>query len=271
MFEIVDNLSHQKDAHSLRVGADFLYNDLKITYPRSIQGSYSFSSLASFQSGTYSTFTQTFGNPTATQTNPNVGFYVQDSWRVTPTFTLNAGVRYDLQFLDTIATDTNNVSPRVGVAWSVTPRTVVRASAGLFYDRVPLRPLANALLSADNTTNLDIVQQQSVNLAFGQAGAQESLEVERQLSHSATVNVNYQHVRGIHLLMSINQNVPGCSSKVDPLNLCRPDSAFQNNGEYSAAGDSQYDGLNISFLQRPARWGGYRVSYTFSKALDVVG
>jgi len=302
MFEIVDNLSHQKGAHSLRVGADFLYNDLKITYPRSIQGSYSFSSLPNFQSGTYSTFTQTFGNPVATQTNPNAGFYVQDSWRVTPTFTLNAGVRYDLQFLDAIATDTNNFSPRLGIAWSVTPRTVVRASAGLFYDRVPLRPLANALLSADNTTNLSIVQQQSVSLAFGQAGApafpsiistipsnvlislstmnrnlqtayseQESLEVERQLGHSATVNVNYQHVRGVHLLTSINQNVPACSSKVDAINLCRPNSAYQNNGEYSAAGDSEYDGLNISFVQRPARWGGYRVSYTFSKALDDVG
>jgi len=300
-FQLVDNLSHERGAHSLRVGADFLYNDLSITYPRSIRGSYSFSSLATFLSGNYSSFTQTFGNPVVSQTNPNIGFYVQDVWRVHPKLTINAGLRYDLQFLDTINTDTNNVSPRLGIAWAVTPKTVVRASGGLFYDRVPLRPLANALLASDNTTNFATIQQQSVSLAFGQAGApvfpnllnaapnvlisfatmnpnlqnaygeQASLEVERQLTNSATLNVNYQHLRGAHLIMSINQNVPNCSSSVDPLNLCRPISAYQNNGEYSSAADSEYDALNVSYIQRPTRWGAFRVTYTYSKALDDVG
>ena len=77
------------------------------------------------------------------QTNPNAGFYAQDEWKVSSRLTLNLGVRYDLQFLKTIATDTNNVSPRAGFAWSPfeSRRTVVRGSFGLFYDRVPLRAL----------------------------------------------------------------------------------------------------------------------------------
>ena len=89
------------------------------------------------------------------QTNPNVGFYAQDEWKVSRRLTLNLGIRYDLQFLKTIATDTNNVSPRAGFAWSpfASRRTVVRGSFGLFYDRVPLRALANALLSGGNTTD----------------------------------------------------------------------------------------------------------------------
>ena len=45
-------------------------------------------------------------------------------------------------------TDTNNVSPRAGFAWSPSAShdLVVRGNAGLFFDRVPLRAVANAIL-----------------------------------------------------------------------------------------------------------------------------
>ena len=51
--EVTDNLSYQAGEHAIRFGTDFLYNDDTITYPRSIRGSYSFSSLANFLNGTY--------------------------------------------------------------------------------------------------------------------------------------------------------------------------------------------------------------------------
>ena len=158
LYQIVNNLSHQAGAHALRAGVDFLYNDDRITFPRAVRGSYTFSSLANFLAGVYNNagFTQTFGATDVSQTNPNVGVYAQDEWKVGPQLTLNAGLRYDLQLLETINTDANNVSPRLGFAWSPfdSRRTIVRGSAGLFYDRVPLRALANALLSAGNTTDL---------------------------------------------------------------------------------------------------------------------
>ena len=175
MFEVVDNLSHQAGAHALRAGVHFLFNDSTITFPRAIRGSYAFSSLANFRLGLYnnSGFTQTFGNTVVSQTNPNVGFYLQDEWKVLPSLTLNAGVRYDLQFLETISTDSNNLSPRAGFAWTpfASRRTVVRGGFGLFYDRVPLRALANALLSSNNTTVLTETSQVSLSLSPTQAGA----------------------------------------------------------------------------------------------------
>ncbi len=306
LYEGTDSLSVQVGAHAIRIGADFLYNDDTITFPRTYRGSYSFSSLANFLNGVYTStgFTQTFGVSKIHQTNPNAGFYAQDEYKVTPSFTLNLGLRYDLQFLKTIATQTGNVSPRAGFAWSpfASRRTVVRGSYGLFYDRIPLRALANALLSAANTTNVGELQQFSISLAPTQAGApvfprilasptstagvlfnlstmdpnmknayseQGSFEIEQQLGRNTTLSVGYQHVRGLHLIISVNQNVPSCTA-VGTNNGCRPNPNYGNDSQYSSAADSHYDGAHISFLQRPVKWGYYRVSYTYSKALDDV-
>ena len=120
MYQVVNNLSLVAGAHSMRAGVDFLYNDDDITYPRSARGSYTFSSMPNFLSGTYNNagFAQTFGDTSVSQTNPNLGIYVQDEWKVNDAVTLNAGLRYDLQYLETISTDTNNLSPRIGVAWT---------------------------------------------------------------------------------------------------------------------------------------------------------
>jgi len=305
LYEGVDNFSHQAGAHALRVGVDFLYNDVTITFPRSINGSYAFSSLANFLAGTYnaSGFTQTFGNTVVGQTSPSVGFYAQDEWRASPRLTFNFGLRYDLQFIQSVATDTNNVSPRAGFAFMpfASRRTVLRGSFGLFYDRVPLRAAANALLSSGNTTNLTAATQASISLSPGQAGApvfpnitavaapgvlinfttmnphlqnayasQASFEIEQQVGRKGTLSASYQHLRGVHLLISINQNVAACAA-VGTNNGCRPNPNYANNSQYLSLADSRYDGLSVSYVQRPTRWASVRGSYTFSKALDNVG
>src|SRR4029078_1355946 len=112
--------SHQRGAHAFRGGADFLYNDDVITYPRSIRGAYTFAGMANFLAGVYNSagYTQTFGETTIAQKNPTVGVYAQDEWKVNPSLTLKGGGGHDLQFLQEINTDMNNLSPRVGFAWA---------------------------------------------------------------------------------------------------------------------------------------------------------
>ena len=306
LYQIVNNLSHQRGAHALRAGVDLLYNDDLITFPRSVRGSYTFSSLANFLTGTYNNagFGQTFGITELQQTNPNVGLYVQDEWKVAPDVTLNAGVRYDLQWLETINLDADNVSPRVGVAWSPfeSRRMLVRASAGLFYDRVPLRALANALMSAGNTTDVASLRQFAVSLSPTQAGApvfpnilsalvptvtlpnlttmdrdlrnafsrQASVEVEQQIGDRTTIAVGYEYLKASNLLMSVNQNVPTCVAS-GTNNGCRPNPSYANNSQYSSVGRSNYSGVHVSLTQRARRWGHYRVSYTLSKAMNDHG
>jgi hypothetical protein len=99
---------------------------------------------------------------------------------------------------------------------------------------------------------------------------QASVEVERQLGDRSTMSVGYQYTRGLHLIMSVNQNVPGCVA-AGTNNGCRPNPTYANNGQYSPAGHSNYHGLHLSFVQRPARWGNYRLSYTLSKSMNDVG
>jgi len=64
--------------------------------------------------------------------------------------------------------------------------------------------------------------------------------------------------------------VPGCVAS-GTNNGCRPNPNYANNNQYSSAARSNYHGMHVSFVQRPARWGNYRVSYTLSKSMNDVG
>jgi hypothetical protein len=63
------------------------------------------------------------------------GFWIQDDWKIRHNLTINGGLRWDY---DSAFDKKNNFSPRIGFAWSVNPKTVVRGSFGLFYDHFRL-------------------------------------------------------------------------------------------------------------------------------------
>lgn len=306
MVELVDNVSHQRGAHALRAGIDVVHNADRIVFPRARQGSYVFASLPAFLAGTYNNggFTQTFGATDVEQTSTNLAVYAQDAWNASSSVTFNLGVRYDLQWLETVKTDGDNLSPRVGIAWTpfAARSLVVRGHAGLFVDRVPLRSLANALLSAGNTTDLSNLRQITVSLSPGQAEApifpgvlralvpsvtlaslttmqgdldqaysrQAAVEVEQQIGRLSTVSLGYSYLAGKGLLMAINQNVPSCVP-AGSNNACRPIAAYGNDSRYSSAGRSTYHALIVTLGRRPSERGYYRASYTLSKAMNDVG
>ena len=69
------------------------------------------------------------------------GFYAEDQWRITSKLTLNYGVRWDFetglnQYF--YGTDYKAIAPRVGIAYSPNPHTVIRSGYGLFFDRYNL-------------------------------------------------------------------------------------------------------------------------------------
>src|SRR4051812_44660696 len=108
--------------------------------------------------------------------NRYAGAFANDTWRVTPKLTLNLGLRYDLQTpmwdrdnrlanfnfapgspgFGTLVTaqagdiqqrsfsslDTNNFAPRIGIAYQVNSKTVVRSAFGIFYGGLGFQAIA---------------------------------------------------------------------------------------------------------------------------------
>jgi hypothetical protein len=299
--QAVDTVTIQRGSHLVKTGADLLYNRINITFPGPLPGTYTFTSLANFQRGAYAQYQQAFGVPSLLQSNPNLALFTQDEWRPRADLTLDLGLRYDLQWLPRpIALDANNVSPRIGAAYAPGDgRTVYRASAGLYFDRIPLRATSNAI-------QRDGTRYQTAVLSFGQAGApswpnvlpafpsgvlvsistinpnvqnqynrQAALQVERAIGPVLAAQAGYAYVRGHGILMSRNVNVPTLTAAqaaaLGVANLGRPATGFGNISQYDALGDAWFNGLTLSLETRRAPWGGARVSYTLSRADDDAG
>jgi len=84
-------------------------------------------------------YQQGFDNPVYTANRPFGAFYWQDSWAIRPNFTLNYGLRYELDVqYGNLNTDKDNFAPRVSFAWDPFKdhKTVVRGGYGIFYSPV---------------------------------------------------------------------------------------------------------------------------------------
>ncbi|HJQ67736.1 MAG TPA: TonB-dependent receptor [Blastocatellia bacterium] len=299
LYEVVDNVTTQRGDHSVKAGADLLYNRVDILFPGALQGVYTFTTLDNFLAGAYGSFQQAFGAPSQFQSNPNIGLFVQDEWRARANLTINAGLRYDAQFLpDPINTDKNNIAPRVGIAYAPGDhKTVIRASYGIYFDRIPLRATSNALqrdgskyvvvqLSPTQPgapTFPNVLAAQPASLIIrpnitridpnieNSYSHQASLQIERELPGNASVSIGYIHLRGLHLILSRNVNVPRFPASAGVPNLGRPDPSWGNISRFESSGDSYYNGMIVSFNKRLSRWASTRVSYTLSKTIDNAG
>jgi len=109
-------------------------------------GVYLFNSLTDFLAGAPDQFRQAFGNPNVDFPVTSLGGFVQDHWSLMTQLTIDLGVRYDFERLPAAFNqDTNNLSPRIGIAWSPSARWVFRAGYGIFFDRYVLANLARAI------------------------------------------------------------------------------------------------------------------------------
>ncbi|HLX82667.1 MAG TPA: TonB-dependent receptor [Terriglobales bacterium] len=195
-YQFTDNFSWSFGTHDTKFGADFNYIPLQATFTVNYGGVYDFgtqslfpapfpqfNALQAYGLGMPADFVQGIGNPKDSFTNKALGLFWQDSWRVRHNLTLNYGLRYDIEFPPQlkpvsalaqagynilglqkgIQTDTNNIQPRIGMAFDPKGdgKTVVRASFGMFYDH----PLLGLYFLGDASDGSS-----SGQLAFGGTG-----------------------------------------------------------------------------------------------------
>ncbi|HET7872001.1 MAG TPA: TonB-dependent receptor [Terriglobales bacterium] len=165
-YEVADNFTTIRGHHTMKMGATFLYRGNHTESHTFFPGRFVFGNLPggilspclqvpaacgltaapstinplqSVSLGLPQFFQQGFGNPNYNYPRPYTSAFFQDSWRVKPNLTLNAGVRYELDSqYGALATDSNNIAPRVSFAWDPfnDKKTVIRAGYGIFFSPI---------------------------------------------------------------------------------------------------------------------------------------
>ena len=161
-----DTLSWVKGNHSLKFGGEYRrINNNNFGYT---PGTFNFPTIAAFLSDQANSFSANTSNGASRIYVNSIGSFVQDTWRMKPSFTLTLGLRYDWYGTPTEAggrfvvfdpttdslTHTSqpyqqsalNFQPRVGFAWDVfrNGKTVVRSAYAIMTDQ-PITGIVTAL------------------------------------------------------------------------------------------------------------------------------
>lgn len=153
-YEFADNFTVIRGHHSLKFGAYELLRGNHTESHTFMPGRFVFASLPGFlispqlagatinplQSASFGlpqVYQQGFGTPqVGNYTRPLTAFYAQDSWKIVPNFTLNYGLRYELDSqYSPLTTYKKDFAPRISFAWDPfkNHKTVIRGGYGIFY------------------------------------------------------------------------------------------------------------------------------------------
>ena len=182
--QLIEELSWTRGAHDAKAGVQVSHGRSAGDFRFLRDGTYTFRFDIPFDFANPETypvfFSQFVGSTNWDYSRWAGGVFVQDSWRMTPTFTVNAGIRYDLdgsytalnhlartdRGLSRARLDRDNVAPRLGIAWTPfrdSGRTLVRAGAGVYYDEnhssVARLLLTNSIL-VDRSVNIGALNPQ---------------------------------------------------------------------------------------------------------------
>ena len=166
--QIADSLTWLKGRHTMKMGLDWRWERLNVVQPPSPTGSFAFSTVgsdlpgvagtgnafASFLLGQVQTFAIDLQQTDIQERAHFQEYFIQDDWKVSDRFTINAGLRYTLNFpsteingqtavfnvqtrqLEYPGTEPvrplkkDNFGPRIGAVYRLTDKTIVSSGYG---------------------------------------------------------------------------------------------------------------------------------------------
>src|SRR3954454_1713783 len=157
-----DNLTFIKGGHTFKVGGAFQQNlDVQLADTFNLYQFPTINSYLAAKSGAaplgYTSYQASIGTVGAGYHSLFWNVFAQDSWQVRPNLMLTYGVRYDrfqapdpppgqpFAYSQSFRTPEANFAPRLGIAWSVTPKTIIRVNSGIFYEAPATNLWYNAL------------------------------------------------------------------------------------------------------------------------------
>lgn len=144
--QINESYARSAGAHLWTAGVNLNHVGENVANSDGLRGLYDFASLQEFMAGTPRDYRQVFAAREANFGVLSAGVFAEDHWTPRAGWTVDAGVRDDLESLPAgIAYRGNLISPRLAAAYAPTSRWVVRAGYGLFADRQVLANLNRAL------------------------------------------------------------------------------------------------------------------------------
>jgi len=232
--------------HQVVFGGRLRVDDISNSTTQNFNGTYTFGDIADYQAAEMALqacpapcptgvpgatqFSITEGKPLVTANYFDVGVYGEDTWRIRPNISLSMGLRFESQ---NYINDRGDFAPRVGLAWGLgkgrTPKTVLRAGSGIFYDRFQ----DQQILQSERLNGINQQQYVVTNPTFypyatvptGVAASlpttyrlapnlrasytiQSAIGIERQISKAVTGSVTYINSHGLHQYLTNNINAP---------------------------------------------------------------
>ena len=184
LYQFVDNVSWVKGKHNIRFGGEFRWIISPQTFTQRVRGDYEWNATSDYlndlapnpDNGDFGE--RSAGDIVYYGNKKAVYGYINDEWRVTPTVTINAGLRYEytgeplatnLQSLNSLSsvpglitfsnptTQKGNILPRVGIAWAPTSDTSVNVGYAMandvLYDNLGILSLPPQVQQTNDTAS----------------------------------------------------------------------------------------------------------------------
>lgn len=138
---------------TIKTGLEGSYRRQGSVTTNNFGGTFTFSSLDTFLAGTPVNYRVNRGDPELETRQLELSAFLQIDLKLSSQLMLMFGARYDAQ---TNLHDSNNLSPRIGLAYAPSRATVIRGGGGVFYNRLNIG-IVEAMHRLDGVRQYEIV------------------------------------------------------------------------------------------------------------------